>query len=87
MNHRNVLGVLGVGLVLAGRKGEIGAPVSTSTGAGSSGASQTGLVMSSSCNGDITPGRAPLPRLTRVEHANTVRDLLGAAGRGPLEVP
>src|SRR5579863_5916561 len=45
------------------------------------GPSGTGAVQSSSCAGQINPGRAPLRRLNQFEYNNTIRDLLGETTR------
>ncbi|HEV3058848.1 MAG TPA: DUF1592 domain-containing protein [Vicinamibacterales bacterium] len=55
-----------------------GAGGSAGNGPGPSG---TGAVQSSSCAGQITPGRAPLRRLNQFEYNNTIRDLLGETTR------
>jgi Protein of unknown function (DUF1592)/Protein of unknown function (DUF1588)/Protein of unknown function (DUF1585)/Protein of unknown function (DUF1587)/Protein of unknown function (DUF1595) len=65
----------GVGTGTGGGVGTgTGGGVGTGTGGGV-GAGGAGTV--SACNGTVSPGLAPLRRLTRFEYNNTVRDFLG----------
>jgi hypothetical protein len=75
------------GSACTGRVTEPGtlAPGGTAGAAGAAGMgpgpSGTGAVQSGSCAGQISPGRAPLRRLNRLEYNSTIRDLLGETTR------
>ena len=48
---------------------------------------ETQAVVEPICNGQISPGKSPIRRLTRAEYNNTVRDLLGVVGEPANELP
>jgi hypothetical protein len=48
---------------------------------------QTRAVVEPICNGQVSPGKSPIRRLTRYEYNNTVRDLLGVVGEPANELP
>jgi len=81
----------GGGSNVGGSGSTAGVPQNGSGGSGQSGASATGgaTTLPTQCadQAAITPGRAPLRRLTKVEYNNTVRDLLGDASNPAFAFP
>jgi hypothetical protein len=59
----------------------------SSNGGAGSGGTDHGPPPASLCGQNIDPGPSPMRLLTRVEYANTVRDLMGGMASMPLDLP